>query len=160
MTASPGKSSNRLKREIWTWAGVRTRIAQVAERRARNPEVRGSSPGSGSSFLLRSYNVKFPKVQTMGLVSINNLIWIYLFFFFTFPCCLSASVYLYISYNGLYPVTLPWVFLIIFLFLLHSSNSFLGLPRLLLPSNTCFVFPSLLILIKSGYQGLEFVTQN
>ena len=28
------------------------RIAQVAERRARNPEVRGSNPGSGSSFSL------------------------------------------------------------------------------------------------------------
>ena len=27
-------------------------------------------------FLLRSYNAKFPKAQTMGLVSINNLIWI------------------------------------------------------------------------------------
>ena len=25
-------------------------------------------------FLLRSYNVKFPKAQTMGLVPINNLI--------------------------------------------------------------------------------------
>ena len=31
---------------------MRTRIAQVAERRARNPEVRGSNPGSGSSFSL------------------------------------------------------------------------------------------------------------
>ena len=33
-------------------SGMRTRIAQVAERRARNPEVRGSNPGSGSSFSL------------------------------------------------------------------------------------------------------------
>ena len=33
---------------IWAWAGMRTRIVQVAERRARNPEVRGSNPGSGS----------------------------------------------------------------------------------------------------------------
>ena len=31
---------------------ILTRIAQVAERRARNPEVRGSNPGSGSSFAL------------------------------------------------------------------------------------------------------------
>ena len=46
------KSGIRLKREIWTRAGMRTRIAQVAERRARNPEVRGSNPGSGSSFFL------------------------------------------------------------------------------------------------------------
>ena len=30
----------------WT-LNNRTRIAQVAERRARNPEVRGSNPGSG-----------------------------------------------------------------------------------------------------------------
>ena len=29
---------------------MRTRIAQVAERRARNPEARGPNPGSGSSF--------------------------------------------------------------------------------------------------------------
>ena len=29
--------------------GMRTRIAQVAERRARNPEVRGSNPVSGSN---------------------------------------------------------------------------------------------------------------
>ena len=27
-----------------------SRIAQVVERRARNPEVRGSNPGSGSNF--------------------------------------------------------------------------------------------------------------
>ena len=33
-------------------AGMRTRIAQVVERRARNPEVRGSNPGSGSNFSL------------------------------------------------------------------------------------------------------------
>ena len=33
-------------------AGMRIRIAQVVERRARNPEVRGSNPGSGSSFSL------------------------------------------------------------------------------------------------------------
>ena len=30
----------------------RTRIAEVAERRARNPEVRCSNPGSGSNFSL------------------------------------------------------------------------------------------------------------
>ena len=48
----PGKSSIRLKREIWTWAGMRTRIAQVVECLARNLEVRGSKPGSGSSFSL------------------------------------------------------------------------------------------------------------
>ena len=42
MTAPPGKSGIRLKREIWTWTGVRTRIAQVLERRAQ-------------IFLLRSY---------------------------------------------------------------------------------------------------------
>ena len=41
-----------LKREIWTWAGMRTRIAQVVEPRARNPEVQGSNPGSGSNFSL------------------------------------------------------------------------------------------------------------
>ena len=29
-----------------------TGIAQVVERRARNPEVRGSNPGSGSNFSL------------------------------------------------------------------------------------------------------------
>ena len=52
MTAPPGKSGIRLKREIWTWAGMRTRIAQVAERRARNLEVRVLNPGSGSSFSL------------------------------------------------------------------------------------------------------------
>ena len=32
--------------------GMRTRIAQVVERRARNPEVQGSNPGSGSNFSL------------------------------------------------------------------------------------------------------------
>ena len=52
MTASPGKSGIRLKREIWTWAGMRTRIAQVVERRARNPEVQVSNSGSGSNFSL------------------------------------------------------------------------------------------------------------
>ena len=52
MTAPLVKSGIRFKKEIWTWAGMRTRIAQVAERRARNPEVRGSNPGSGSSFSL------------------------------------------------------------------------------------------------------------
>ena len=31
---------------------MRTRIAQVVERRARNPEVRVSNPGSGSNFSL------------------------------------------------------------------------------------------------------------
>jgi hypothetical protein len=45
MTAPPGKSGIRLKREISTKAGMRTRIAQVVERRARNP-------GSGLSFTL------------------------------------------------------------------------------------------------------------
>ena len=37
-----------------------------------SPEVR--IPVLVQVFLLRSYNVKFPKAQTMGLVSINNLI--------------------------------------------------------------------------------------
>ena len=47
----------------------------MAERRARNPEVRGSNPGSGSSFSLEILkNAKLPKAQTMGLVSISNLI--------------------------------------------------------------------------------------
>ena len=32
--------------------GMRTRIAQVVERRARNMEVRGSNPSSGSNFSL------------------------------------------------------------------------------------------------------------
>ena len=41
-----------LKREIWTWAGMRTRIAQIVECRARNLEVRGSNPSSGSNFSL------------------------------------------------------------------------------------------------------------
>ena len=50
MTAPPGKSGIRLRREIWTWAGMKIRIAQVVERRARNPEVWGSNPGSGSKF--------------------------------------------------------------------------------------------------------------
>ena len=63
MTAPPGKSGIRLKREIWTWAGMRTRTAQMAERRARNPEVRGSNHGSGSSFLLGSCNVNFPRLK-------------------------------------------------------------------------------------------------
>ena len=31
------------------------RIAQVVERRARNPEVRGSNPGSGSNFSLEIF---------------------------------------------------------------------------------------------------------
>ena len=48
----PGFEPWTSEREIWTWAGMRTRIAQVAERRARNPEDRGSNPGSGSSFSL------------------------------------------------------------------------------------------------------------
>ena len=52
MTATPGKSGIRLKREIWTWAGMRTRIAQVVERRTRNPEVQGSNPCSGLNFFL------------------------------------------------------------------------------------------------------------
>ena len=52
---------------------MRTRIAQVAERRARNPEVR--IPVLVQVFLLGSYNVKISQgKQTMGLVSINNLI--------------------------------------------------------------------------------------
>ena len=59
MTASPGKSGIRHKRQIWTWAGMRTRIAQVAERRARNPEVR--IPVLVQIFLLRSDNVNFPR---------------------------------------------------------------------------------------------------
>ena len=51
-------------------------IAQVAERLARNPEVRGSNPGSGSSFSLEILKCKISQgEQTMGLVSINNLIY-------------------------------------------------------------------------------------
>ena len=42
----------KFKREIGALAGMRTRIAPVVERRARNPEVRGSNPGSGSYFFL------------------------------------------------------------------------------------------------------------
>ena len=44
---------------------MRTRIAQVAERRARNPEVRGSNPGSNLAqvFLSRSYNIKCMKMS-------------------------------------------------------------------------------------------------
>ena len=37
---------------------MRTRIAQVVERRARNPEVRGSNPGSGSKFSLEILQCK------------------------------------------------------------------------------------------------------
>ena len=58
MTAPPGKSGIRLKREIWTWDSMRARIAQAVERRARNPEVWGSNPGSGR--------------KLWDLVSINN----------------------------------------------------------------------------------------
>ena len=58
MTASPGKNGIRLKREIWTWAGMRTRIAQVVERRARNPEVRGSNSGSGPNMYGFIFNLK------------------------------------------------------------------------------------------------------
>ena len=36
----------------WTWAGISTGIAQVTERRAINPEVRGSHPAYGSNFSL------------------------------------------------------------------------------------------------------------
>ena len=50
MTAPPGKSGIRLKREIYL--SMRTRIAQVVERRAGNPQVRGSNPGSSSNFSL------------------------------------------------------------------------------------------------------------
>ena len=38
-----GSTTRGLNRQILAWAGMRTRIAQVAERRARNPEVRGSN---------------------------------------------------------------------------------------------------------------------
>ena len=70
-----------------TLAGMRTRIPQVIERRARNPEVRGSNPGSGSNFSLEI--LKFPKAQIMSLFSINNLIWI--------PCCSAVSVVCFMS---------------------------------------------------------------
>ena len=50
MTTPPGKSGIHLKREILTWAGMKTRMAQVVEGRARNPDIRGSNPGSGSNF--------------------------------------------------------------------------------------------------------------
>ena len=53
---------------------MRTRIAQVVERQARNPEVRGSNPGSRSSFSLEILLFKFPKAQIKSLFSINNLI--------------------------------------------------------------------------------------
>ena len=36
---------------------MKTRIAQVVERRARNPQVRGSNPGYGSNFVLSSYKL-------------------------------------------------------------------------------------------------------
>ena len=67
MTAPPGKSGIRLKREIWTWAGMRTRIAQVVERRARNSEVR--------IFLLRSYNLTNVLIILI-LLMICVLLWI------------------------------------------------------------------------------------
>ena len=37
--------------EPWT-SGFLARIAKVVDRRTRNPEVRGSNPGSGSNFSL------------------------------------------------------------------------------------------------------------
>ena len=37
-------------REKFDRAGMRTRIAQVVELRARDPEGRGSNPGSSSNF--------------------------------------------------------------------------------------------------------------
>ena len=46
---------------------MRTRIAQVVERRARNPEVRGSNSGSGSIFSLEILLCKFPKAQIKSL---------------------------------------------------------------------------------------------
>ena len=46
----------------------------MVEHRARNPEVRGSNPGSGSNFSLEILESKFPKAQIMGLFLINNLI--------------------------------------------------------------------------------------
>ena len=46
----------------------------LAELEIRRSEVR--IPVLVQIFLLRSYNVKFPMAQTMGLISINNLIWI------------------------------------------------------------------------------------
>ena len=52
MTTMPCWSDIHLKREIWTWARMRTRIAQVVERRARDPEVWGLNPSSGSNFSL------------------------------------------------------------------------------------------------------------
>ena len=73
MTAPPGNSGIRLKREIWTWAGMRTRIAQVVERRTRNPEVQGLNPSSDSNFSHEILLYKFPKAQVMSLFSINNL---------------------------------------------------------------------------------------
>ena len=33
-------------------AGMRTRLAQMVERQARHPQVRGSNPGSSSNFCL------------------------------------------------------------------------------------------------------------
>ena len=58
----------------FTWAGMRTRIAQVVEHRARYPEVRGSNPGSGLKiFLLRSYNVNFPRQKLW--VCFQLIIW-------------------------------------------------------------------------------------
>ena len=37
----------------------------------------------------------------------------FLFFFFTFPCSLSASSHLSVSYTNLYPVPFSWMFLIL-----------------------------------------------
>ena len=51
-----------------SWAGMRTRIAQVVERRARNPEVRGSNPGSGSNISLEILKCKISQ-------GTNNEIW-------------------------------------------------------------------------------------
>ena len=53
---------------------MRTRIAQVVERRSINREVRGSNLGSGSNLSLEILKFKFPKAQIMNLFSIKNLI--------------------------------------------------------------------------------------
>ena len=53
---------------------MRTRVAQVVERRVGNPEVRGLNPGSGSNFSHEILLCKIPKAQIMNLFSINNLI--------------------------------------------------------------------------------------
>ena len=75
MTAPPGKSGIYLKREIWTWPGMRTGLE------IRRSEVR--IPVLDQIFLLRSYNVNFPRHKLW--VCFQLIIWfkhfVYLFIY-------------------------------------------------------------------------------